>query len=172
MITEINLAKHILGKVPTLTSERLILRGIEPEDIPAIVEISVYDGVFATNEAEAAQIQAKIQADRARCEGINWGICLKETDEVVGICGYYRGFAGNVGEVGYILRAAYRGRGIVTEAVGLVVAFGFDTLALGQIVAYTNPTNLASMAVLHRAGFHQVTSENDYLKFASVRAEL
>jgi [ribosomal protein S5]-alanine N-acetyltransferase len=169
MTAETNQIKHCFEEAPMLSSHRLVLREIEPNDLPSIMEISVYDGAYATSEAEASHVLEKIKADCATGEAVHWGICLKETDEVVGTCGYYRGYPGNVGEIGYVLRPAYRGRGIMTEAVKLVVDFGLGTMKLSTIVAYTSPANLASIGVLTRAGFHEVRSERDDLKFVKHR---
>ena len=53
----------------------------------------------------------------------------------------------------------------MTEAVNLIVNFGFDILKLQSVVAYTDPTNSASIAVLQRAGFNKVRNEGADLKF-------
>ena len=152
-------------KTPVLSNHRLVLREIGLADVASIVEISVYDGVFARNETEAIRILEKINADVARGESIHWGIFLKDNHELAGTCGYYRGFAGNSGEIGYILRPTYRGLGIMTEAVKLMVAFGLEKLKLQNIIAYTSPENSASMAVLRRVGFRKAKSDGDNLKF-------
>jgi RimJ/RimL family protein N-acetyltransferase len=41
----------------------------------------------------------------------------------------------------------------MSEAVQLVVRFGFDTMQLKQIIAYTGPDNTASHGVLLKNGF-------------------
>ena len=163
-----NSIKHYFETVPVLSNQRLLLREIVTDDASSIIEISVYDGVFATNEAEALQILEKINTDRKKGDSVLWGICLKETNEIVGSCSYHRGYPENVGEIGYTLKAAYRGQGIMTEAVRLVVDFGLNIMKLNNIVAYTTPTNLASVGVLRRAGFHQVESGNDDLRFSKL----
>jgi RimJ/RimL family protein N-acetyltransferase len=56
-------------------------------------------------------------------------------------------------EIGYSVVRAHRGRGIATEAVAALVAEGFELAQLHQIRAYCVPENLASRAVLRRAGF-------------------
>jgi ribosomal-protein-alanine N-acetyltransferase len=168
MTSEDNPIKHIFEKAPLLANHRLVLREIELNDIPSIIEISVYDGIVAANEVQAKHILEKIKADGAKGESIHWGICFKEGNEVVGTCGYYRGYSGNVGEIGYVLKTAYRGQGIMTEAVKLIVDFGFAVLKLNQVVAYTSPTNLASQSVLKRVGFREVASENDDLKLVKM----
>lgn len=154
---------------PLLSNDRLLLRRVVPGDVSAIREISVYDGVWAESDPEAVEILARIERDYRRGESIHWGICLPGSDEVVGTCGFYRGFAGKVGEVGYILRPAFRGRGIMTAALELVTAYGLNELRLDEIVAYADPSNEPSIAVLLRLGFRGVPSGRDELKFSLVR---
>lgn len=55
--------------------------------------------------------------------------------------------------VGYAMRSVFRGRGLMTRAVRLLVDWAFDHTALHRIVAGTNAGNAASHAVLTRAGF-------------------
>jgi len=164
--SKLTVAKHRFVKTPVLTGNRLILKEINRHDVGSIVDISVYNGVFATNITEAIDILEQINVDVENGESLHWGIFLKDSSVLVGTCGYYRGYARNNGEIGYILRPLYRGRGIMTETVKLIVAFGFDTLKLDTVVAYTDPENLGSIAVLQRAGFKKVKSEHADFKFA------
>ncbi|MFI7039579.1 GNAT family N-acetyltransferase [Microbispora rosea] len=55
--------------------------------------------------------------------------------------------------LGYCLRPEFRGRGLVTRAVDLLVEWAFANTPLRRIVAGTNPGNTASHRVLERAGF-------------------
>jgi ribosomal-protein-alanine N-acetyltransferase len=163
--SKLTLVKHRLAKTPVITSDRLTLKEIESHDVASIVDISVYNGVFATNTTEAINVLEQINVDVRNGKSLHWGIFLKDSSELAGTCGYYRGFDRNKGEIGYILRPLYRGLGIMTEAVKLIVAFGFDTLKLDTIIAYTSPTNSESMAILQRAGFKKVKSKHADLKF-------
>ncbi len=165
MTSEQTVNKHYFEKLPVLSNDRLMLKEIEPHEVKAIIEISVYDGVFAKSEAEAISILEKISRDAAKGETLHWGIFLKNTSELAGTCGYYRGFADNRGEIGYVLHPSYRGLGIMTEAVKLIVDFGFDILNLHSVIAYTDPANSASIAVLQRVGFKKVKNEGANLKF-------
>jgi [ribosomal protein S5]-alanine N-acetyltransferase len=157
--------KHFFAKIPRLSSKRILLRGVELHEAGDIIDIAVYDGVFAANQAEAVDILTRINADIANGESIHWGIFIKETNQIGGTCGYYRGYAGNSGEVGYILKSDFRGLGLMTEAIKLVVQFGFETLRLEKVVAYTDPNNFASMAVLQRAGFIEIKNADVDRKF-------
>ena len=158
-------AHTAFATVPVLANDYVTLRALTLDDVPFVREISFYDGVAATTDEEAAGMLQRIQGDMARGTSLHWGICLAGSAEVVGTCGFYRGFANGVGEIGYVLREAYRGRGIATGALRLVVAFGLGAMGLRSVVAYTSPKNLASRAVLARLGFRQVPMAGSGLAF-------
>jgi ribosomal-protein-alanine N-acetyltransferase len=158
--------KHPFVTFPVLSHEGLILRRVVPSDAPTIQEISYYDGVPAATPEEAVVMLQQIEQDYARGDSVHWGICRRGVDEVVGTCGFYRGYPGNVGEIGYVLREEYRGRGIMTAALRRVIAFGFEEIRLHGIDAYTDPANAASIGVLKRLGFGEVPSAEGELKFS------
>lgn len=56
-------------------------------------------------------------------------------------------------ELGYWLAEPYWGKGIITEAVKQMVAFGFSTYPINRIFARPFGTNIASQKVLEKAGF-------------------
>lgn len=56
-------------------------------------------------------------------------------------------------EIGYWLAEQHWGRGIVTEAAGLIVQFGFEQLGAHRIQAYVFDWNPASARVLEKNGF-------------------
>ncbi|QJX47776.1 GNAT family N-acetyltransferase [Hymenobacter taeanensis] len=56
-------------------------------------------------------------------------------------------------EMGYWLGEPFWGRGIITEAVKQLVAYGFQTFDINRIFARPFGTNLASQRVLEKAGF-------------------
>ncbi len=153
-------------RAPTLWGRRVVLRALRPDDVADIVDISVYDGVTARNEAEALDLLRRIEADAARGETVHWGICLAGGDTLVGTIGFYRGFRDGTGEVGYVMRAPYRRRGLMREALALVVAHGFGPLGLATIEARTAADNAASIGLLGRLGFAPRPSDDGLLRFA------
>lgn len=163
--------QNVFDPLPVLKSDRLLLRAIETTDIPAVVEISAYDGVLARHQSDALEFLERIKADSAKGESLHWGICSRDGCEVFGTCGYYRGFERNTGEIGYILRSAYRGRGLMTEAVRLIVDFGFRVMRLSRIIAITDSRNAGSIAVLERNGFRRLSVERDEILFVAYPAD-
>jgi len=55
-------------------------------------------------------------------------------------------------EVGWRLSAEHWGRGYAAEAARAAVTFGFDHAGLDEIVSFTVPANLRSIAVMERLG--------------------
>ncbi len=58
--------------------------------------------------------------------------------------------------LGYSVLDEYQGRGLATEAVAALVAFGFEDPCVERIVAYTYPSFAASRRVLAKSGFMPV----------------
>ncbi len=65
--------------------------------------------------------------------------------------------------VGYMVDAAFRGRGVATAALTLVVAHSFAELRLHRVDAGAMPSNLGSQRVLEKAGFTRVGLLRRYL---------
>lgn len=93
-----------------------------------------------------------------------FGIFLSQTDELIGniaLSHISRGPAQSC-MVGYTLDKKQNGKGYMTEAVKLAVAYGFQTLKLHRIEAGVMPHNTPSIKVLEKAGFHKegIAKEN------------
>jgi [ribosomal protein S5]-alanine N-acetyltransferase len=58
--------------------------------------------------------------------------------------------------VGYLVDAAHRGRGIASQALRLVIRECFDDLRLHRLDAGALMTNVASQRVLEKAGFRRI----------------
>ena len=146
---------------PSLTTNRLLLRQIQPQDVEAL---------FATfSDEEAMQFYGhephrslddtralieQIQARYARQEAIRWGITLKGEDRVIGSCGFYHFDAGfHRAETGYELHRVFWGQGMMTEAMSAILTFGFTELGLHRIEAIIDIANERSKGLLLKLGF-------------------
>ena len=58
-------------------------------------------------------------------------------------------------EVGWRLAFEHWGSGFATEAARLALDYGFQTLALSEVVSYTSATNRRSRAVMERLGMRR-----------------
>jgi RimJ/RimL family protein N-acetyltransferase len=90
---------------------------------------------------------------RAAGRGLSWAVADPSTDLLIGSVGIFDlpddlAF----GEVGYWVHPEARGRGAMTEAVGLALRHAFEVLGLQRVKAYAAADNAASRHVLEANG--------------------
>ncbi len=85
-------------------------------------------------------------------KGMDWGIVEKESGRLIGTCGLYIVPTHRRGTLGYTLAKAYWGKGLMTEAATMAIAFGFHVMQLHRIQAICNVDNVASARVLEKTG--------------------
>ncbi|GAB4516473.1 MAG: GNAT family N-acetyltransferase [Anaerolineae bacterium] len=147
-----------------LETQRLHLRQMTAQDAdgmlklygdPQVLQYYDIDEPFTTPE-QALDLIGYFQQRFAAREGIRWAITLKETGAFIGDCGYNHWWQQHAcGEIGYALAQAYWSRGIMTEAVGRIVRFGFEEMLLNRVQAEVDPANEGSIRVLDKLGFQQ-----------------
>jgi RimJ/RimL family protein N-acetyltransferase len=87
-------------------------------------------------------------------ENFTFGITPTSTNKVIGIITLKDiDWRNKKAELGYWLGKKYWGKGIMTEAVGLILCHGFRDLKLHRIYAYIFEKNTASEKVLRKSGF-------------------
>lgn len=72
--------------------------------------------------------------------------------------------AAQFANLGYWMGRDFAGKGLMTEAVGLVTAYAFDTLGLHRVHAAFLPGNMASRRVLEKNGFREEGYAENYLQ--------
>ncbi len=147
---------------PQLETKRLILRQMRPEDAKAIFriygdeEVMRYRDVLAfTRLEEAQQFLEGVRARYEQGEEMHWAITLKGEDSLIGSCGYSWHLGRHFGAIGYDLARLYWKQGIMTEAIGALLRFGFEVRNLHRIEARVRRGNEASMRLLRRLGFQE-----------------
>ncbi len=151
---------------PSLSNDRITLRAVTAADMESLMEISFYDAKPAQSIEEASQMQNRIDQDYEAGNSFHWCIEDLATKNIVGTCGYYRGFENGEGELGCVLRPAFYGKGYMTEAMKLAMDFGFNIIGLQKIVAMTSVYNEKAIQLLKRLQFQQTESlTEDVLKF-------
>ena len=81
----------------------------------------------------------------------------KETQKPIGECGYHTwNTTHHRAELFYKLKEEkFKRKGLMTEALKEVLAFGFSTMKLHRISAMVAPWNRASIKLLEKYNFHQ-----------------
>ena len=72
--------------------------------------------------------------------------------------------AAQFANLGYWMGHEFAGKGYMSEAVGLVVAYAFDSLLLHRVHAAFLPHNMASRRVLEKNGFREEGFAENYLQ--------
>jgi RimJ/RimL family protein N-acetyltransferase len=146
--------------MPELSTGRLALRGWRESDLEpwaamnADPEVREYFPELLTREQSAASM-AHFQAELDQRGYGWWAVEVRATGEFIGFAGLdpvdeEMPFTGV--EIGWRLARSAWGHGYATEAALAVLAFGFDTLALPEILAMTATANVRSQAVMRRIG--------------------
>lgn len=146
---------------PSISDEKIMLRQILVSDIQDIIEISFYDSIQAKTIEEATEMQKKIDNDYKTGNSIHWGILDKTTNNIVGTCGYYRGFNKGIGEIGCVLLAQYRGHGFMSLAMQLAINFGLNKIGLMRVKAITTEQNDKAIKLLERLSFIKIANLQD-----------
>lgn len=146
---------------PSISADKICLKQIQFSDINEIIEISFYDSIKATTLTQAIDMQAKIDLDYLNGNSIHWGILEKETNKIVGTCGYYRGFDKGEGELGCVLLPQYRGQGFMTFAMLLAIEFGLINMGLNRIWAVTTSQNEKAIKLLEKLNFIKIADLDD-----------
>jgi len=93
-------------------------------------------------------------------------VCRIDDRRIVGVCTLSHILRGNLQQafLGYWVGAAFARRGYMTEALNLVLRYGFGSLRLHRIEANVQPENVSSKALLVRTGFRLEGFSPRYLK--------
>ncbi len=146
---------------PSLTTNRLFLRQIQPKDAEALFETLSDQQVMEFYGHEPHQslddthaLMQHIQARYDRREAIRWGITLKGEDTVIGSCSFHHFGPGfHRAETGYELHRAYWRQGIMFEAMSAILTYGFTELELHRVEAIIDSANEQSKGLLLKLGF-------------------
>lgn len=168
-----------------LETERLTLREMTQDDLPALREILqdektmyAYNGAF-----DDAETQAWLDRQLARYaqDGFGlWAVVLRETGRVIGQCGLtmqpWRG--DKVLEVGYLFNRAFWHHGYATEAARGCMDYAFTRLGAREVCSIIRETNLPSRRVAERNGMtvrdtwvkHYRGVDMPHVRYCAVRA--
>lgn len=144
-----------------LESERLLLRQMTANDINEVFEIRSNPDLMKyiprpilKNKEEVLELIDTINGNIAENKGINWAITLKPDNKLLGYIGHYRIKWENFrSEIGYMILPEAQGKGIVSEAVNLIIKYGFEEMKMHSLEAVVDPENIASAKVLEKNGF-------------------
>lgn len=163
--------KEVFTNIPTIETQRLILRKIVPEDLDGMYDYSRRPEVtqyLTWNPHKApSQTAAHIRLlQKKYAEGAFWdfGLEYKEDNRFIGTCGFTSfDKTMNSAEVGYVLSPDYWGRGLAVEACTAVMKFGFTVFDVDKICARFIEGNTASERVMQKLSMkYETTYKNSF----------
>ena len=146
--------------MPDIETERLRLRKLtmrDAQDIyaysqdPLVAKYVLWDAMKSLNEARN-YIRYMLRKYRLG-EPASWGIEWKATGQIIGTIGFMWIQKDNASaEAGYSLNRQFWNQGIMTEALGGLIDYGFRGMNLNRIEAQHETQNPASGAVMRKCG--------------------
>lgn len=144
-----------------LTAQRIALSPFEQSDFELFVEMTmcplmmkhVYDPL--TYEDAKSAFNAKSQPWTFQSDGwLSFAITDILTAEKLGNIGLkIINHDERIGEVGFMIKQDAQGKGFASEALALLIGYGFNELNLNKLVAMCSVNNTGSYLLLEKLGF-------------------
>lgn len=151
---------HIYCNLPTLETDRLILRKVTLEDAEDIFyygkreEVTKYV-TWGTHKtlADTEEFINFILNKYNNNEVAPWGIECKESGRLIGTIDFVWWEPNKqIAEIGYAISKDCWGKGLTTEAAMEVIKFGFEKMNLTRIQAKCMVENIGSARVMEKIG--------------------
>ena len=150
----------LFSHIPTLETERLVLRGLRVSDAEDMYDYARRPSVTQylpwnphADVAETREYLVYVGQRYRTGDFYDWAVVDKASGRMIGKCGFTSFDCPNdAAEIGYVLSPAFQGRGLATEAVRRVLDFGFTELGLHRIEAHFMEGNTASLRLMERLG--------------------
>ena len=154
--------------IPTVRTERLILRAFREQDAERLCRILAEEGVlryFPTPDPPPLDRVQKFIAGQLKHweeHGFGWwAVEPKSREELIGWNGLQYLQETEEVEIGFLLSKDEWGKGLATEGAKEGLSYGFEKLGLKRIVGIVHPENTASQGVLKKLGMTFV-NETEY----------
>ncbi|MBR4791239.1 MAG: GNAT family N-acetyltransferase [Treponema sp.] len=153
--------------VPTLETERLILRPLTMDDLdavykwasdPRVNKYMIYP-LYKSKDDGVEWLNTLYEDDDKK----DFGFVLKETGELIGSGGIYYHSERGLWSIGYNLAYDYWNRGFTTEAMEKIIEWGRQELGVKEVAATFAVENVGSRRVMEKLGM-TFLEDHDYTK--------
>jgi ribosomal-protein-alanine N-acetyltransferase len=150
--------------LPKLETERLIIQPFLPEHTGDVYRLRSnplemkYIGKSLVKSLTEAETLVDMYVKNVRENiSVTMAISLKDKpQQLIGTIGYHTIDRNHYrAEIGYMIFSEYWGKGIMSEAIGKFLDFGFQVIGLHSIEAKVNPENHLSSKILLKHGFEK-----------------
>lgn len=144
-----------------LETKRLYLRELTPEKYRHLFEqltkkeIIAYLGIIDEKEYKEALLRYEKGMTTSYFNFKGFHLLDKETNKNIGRCDFHTWVTShNRAEIGYtITDEAYKNKGLMTEALAAILAYGFEHMDLYRVEALIATYNIPSLQLVSRFGF-------------------
>ncbi len=152
--------RKIFSDMPTLRTERLVIRPMQTSDAFDMHEYASREDVTEyllwsphTSVGYTRSYLNYIEERYSNGDFYDWAITLAENGKMIGTVGFTSiDTVNRIGEIGYVVNPDYHRLGYGFEAAKKIVVFGFSELGLHRIEAKFMKGNDASLAVMKKLG--------------------
>lgn len=150
-------------KLPTLRGSRVILRWLTKDDVDALLEIFGDERVARyisiprlRDRSEAFRFHAEIESFFRQRTLFQWGLARVDDGHLLGTCSLSDiDWEHQRAEVGFAVGRAHWGKGLMGEALPLLLRHAFEDLEFNRLEADVDPRNAASLHLLEKLGFRR-----------------
>ncbi|TDL82405.1 GNAT family N-acetyltransferase [Peribacillus frigoritolerans] len=157
----------------TITGESIFLREMRQEDWAGVHQYASQERACAfqpwgpnTEEETKAFVRQVVEDSRKDPRTrYSFAIINKKEKKMIGAAELnISDWENRAGEISYIVNPDYWGKGVASEAAGLLIALGFKEFHLHRIFATCDPENTGSFRVMEKAGMKKEGRIRHHLK--------
>ena len=142
----------------TIVGQKVFLRPPVRSDLSECIALNRASISFHRGLVSPPTVREQFAAVLKRCRGVDsscFFVCLVQDGPIVGSIDLSQIFRGNFQSayLGYHVGERYARQGLMTEALQLMLRYAFEHLNLHRLEANVQPSNVASIALIKRAGF-------------------
>ncbi|CAM1359816.1 GNAT family N-acetyltransferase [Tenacibaculum xiamenense] len=144
-----------------MKNKNIRIRDLKPSDAPDIAKLlnnkNIWDSLRDYIPFPYTEKDAKEFINMTHKENLLHNFAIEFKGELCGVIGLtlQKDIYTNSAEIGYWLGEPFWGNGIMTEAITLIVEYGFNELNLRRIYAGVKDFNFGSMKALEKSGFEK-----------------
>lgn len=145
-----------------IIGERIYLSPLNTEDAEKYTEwlsdFRVTDGLGRTNHVIGLEAEREWLDNALKNKEINFAIVNLENDELMGNCGFVKvNYKDRIGTVGiFIGDEEQRGKGYGTEALRLLLDYGFNYLNFNNVMLLVKSFNERAINCYKKVGFKEI----------------
>ena len=164
---------------PRLNTDRLVLRKLLPEDLPALIKnvnnpkiaANVINIPYPYGEPDAAFRLAFVQQGFVQQLRVVFALAIRDTNEVIGEAGIHFSKDRKSAEIGYWLGESHWGKDYTTEAVRSLLDYGFRVHHLEMIYAICKEDKVGSHRVAEKSGMSVYSHGDGMVRYTIQKQE-